>query len=113
MEPTSESRALAVVGLVVYDPNGEKIHAEGMILEKIHSNNKAEYQILCLGLQWCLGHDVLRLNVFGDSILVVKQIEGIWACKNDNLVVKIREARALLREFKAVKISPLENNNNK
>src|SRR5262249_19117485 len=40
-------KGLAIAGLVVYNcGGGEKIHAKGIILEKVHSNNEVEYQAL-------------------------------------------------------------------
>ena len=40
------------------------------------------------------------LNVYGDSMLIVKQVQGIWSCKSDRLASKLREVKGLLRRIK-------------
>ena len=63
----------AAAGIVVFSPEGDKLYGEGISLEDVHSNNEAEYQALLLGLRWCLSHGITQLNVFRDSMLIVKQ----------------------------------------
>ena len=94
----------AAAGIVVFSPEGDKLYGEGISLEDVHSNNEAEYQALLLGLRWCLSHGITRVNVFGDSMLIVKQMKGIWACKNDSLAMKMREAKTLMRKLQEAQI---------
>lgn len=42
------------------------------------SNNEAEYETLVVGLKTAKRLGIKRLNVFGDSKLVVKQVEGTY-----------------------------------
>ncbi|MCO5548570.1 hypothetical protein L7F22_002030 [Adiantum nelumboides] len=69
------------------------------MLENVHSNNEAEYAALSLGLEWCLNLGIKRLNAFGDALLLVKQVHGTWACKNQVLVVRLRRVKELLKRF--------------
>ena len=62
----------------------------GMVLPNISSNNEAEYAALLMGLEWCVSNEIERLNVYGDSMLIVKQVQGIWSCKSDRLAAKLR-----------------------
>ena len=52
----------------------------GLVLEDVSSNNEAEYEAALLkGLEWCVSNGITRLNVYGDSMLIVKQVQGIWS----------------------------------
>ncbi|MCO5587617.1 hypothetical protein L7F22_041566 [Adiantum nelumboides] len=59
----------AAVGLVIYDEEGRKIFG------------------------------IKHLNAFGDALLLVKQVHGTWACRNQGLVVQLRRVKELLKRF--------------
>ncbi|MCO5605369.1 hypothetical protein L7F22_059552 [Adiantum nelumboides] len=42
---------------------------------------------------------IKRLNAFGDALLLVKQVHGTWACRNQGLVVRLRMVKELLKRF--------------
>ncbi|MCO5602096.1 hypothetical protein L7F22_056224 [Adiantum nelumboides] len=89
----------AAVGVVIYDEEGRKVFGKGLMLENVHSNNEAEYVALSLGLEWCLNLGIKRLDAFGDALLLVKQVHGTWACRNQGLVVQLRRVKELLKRF--------------
>ncbi|MCO5563979.1 hypothetical protein L7F22_017632 [Adiantum nelumboides] len=89
----------AAVGVVIYDEEGRKEFGKGLMLENAHSNNEAKYAALSLGLEWCLNLGIKRLNAFEDALLLVKQVHGTWACKNQGLVVRLRRVKELLKRF--------------
>ena len=60
--------------MVVLNPIKEKVMERGIELFNFSSNNEAEYAALIEGLEWCVSNGINRLNVFGDSILIVKQV---------------------------------------
>ena len=62
---------------------------KGMMLLNVSSNNEAEYEALIAGLEWCAANEISRLNVYGDSMLIVKKVQGIWSCKSDRLAGKL------------------------
>ncbi|MCO5603201.1 hypothetical protein L7F22_057348 [Adiantum nelumboides] len=68
------------------------------------SNNEAEYDILLHGLQVCVSQKIRRLMVKGDALLIVKQILGIWACKNERLREKVQAIRRLFNQFEEVQL---------
>ena len=72
----------------------------GMVLLNASSNSKVEYAALIAGLEWCASNEITRLNVYGSSMLIVKQVQGIWSCKSDKLASKLREVKGLLRNIK-------------
>ena len=81
----------AAAGIVMLNPAREKVLERGVVLLNVSSNNKAEYAALIAGLEWCASNEINRLNVYGDSMLIVKQVQGIWSCKSDKLASKLRE----------------------
>ncbi|MCO5603611.1 hypothetical protein L7F22_057762 [Adiantum nelumboides] len=89
----------AAVGVVIYDEEGRKVFGKGLMFENVHSNHEAEYVALSLGLEWCLNLGIKRLNAFGDALLLVKQVHGTWACRNQGLVVRLRRVKELLKRF--------------
>ena len=55
---------------------------------KLHfrcSNNEAEYEALLVGLKATRRLGIKGLKVFGDSKLVIRQVEGIYGVKNLSL----------------------------
>ncbi len=91
-------------GLVLLNPQGEIKLQDHLVLPKSLSNNEAEYDILILGLRACIARRVTRLMVKGDALLIVKQVLGIWACKNEKLKAKVKEVRTLLHHFEEAQI---------
>ncbi|CAH0485695.1 unnamed protein product [Peronospora farinosa] len=49
------------------------------------TNNTAEYTALLIGLRAAADHGVTRLRVDGDSILVIRQVRGIFATRSTRL----------------------------
>ena len=75
----------ATASVVITDPLGNKVHQEGMHLPKAKTNNEAKYAGLIKGLEMCINLGITCLCVFGDAMLIIKQIRGTWACKNFGL----------------------------
>ncbi|MCO5565210.1 hypothetical protein L7F22_018883 [Adiantum nelumboides] len=94
----------ASTGMVVFDEESKRIFSTYELLETSHSNNEAEYVALIIGLEWCVNNKIHRLNVYGDAMLLVKQIKGIWACKNHNLLNHLKQVKELMHHFQAVEI---------
>ena len=42
------------------------------------TNNVTEYEVCIVGLEVALEFDEYNLSVFGDSLLIISQIEGKW-----------------------------------
>ena len=50
------------------------------------TNNVAEYEACVLGLQAAIEKKIKRLNVYGDSALVICQLNGEWETRDSKLV---------------------------
>lgn len=68
------------------------------------TNNVAEYTALIRGLEKAKAMKADSLEIFLDSELLVKQMLGIYAVKNERLKAFHARAVSLLREFKDWKI---------
>ncbi|MCO5552581.1 hypothetical protein L7F22_006094 [Adiantum nelumboides] len=91
-------------GLVLVNQEGEMVMKERVTLNGSTSNNEAEYDVLISGLKICLAQKIRRLMVKGDALLIVKQILGIWTCKNERLRTKVTSIRKLFSQFEEVQL---------
>ena len=63
------------------------------------THNTAEYEALILGLRLALTHGERHVVVKGDSMLVVKQVNGEWKTKHPTLQPLRAKACDLLAQF--------------
>ena len=68
------------------------------------TNNIAEYRALILGLKGALANGYKSLEVYLDSELLAKQINGSYRVKNENLQVLMKEVRSLLTSFEFIQV---------
>lgn len=77
----------------------------GEVVAELHralgraTNNVAEYEALILGLEEAKRRGVARIDVRMDSMLVVRQMQGLWRIKHPGLRPLALRAGALLAEF--------------
>jgi ribonuclease HI len=74
------------------------------------TNNQAEYQTLIEALKWLqadLGATAkaTRVEIFGDSLLVINQLQGKWKVKNAGLRPLVTESLDLISKFGTVKLN--------
>ena len=62
----------SMAGIVVFNPLKEKVMDRGMVLLNFSSNNEPKYATLIVGIKWCVFNEIGWLNVYGDSMLIVK-----------------------------------------
>ena len=73
------------VGGVLVSPKGQQIP----ILVKLnfdYTNNITEYEACIVGLQVALEFGTYDLSFFGDSLLIISQIEGKWQAQETKLI---------------------------
>ena len=88
----------AGAGAVLLDDGGHVIERLGRFLGK-QTNNVAEYEGLLLGLRKARALGVREVEVRADSQLLIRQLQGSYAVKNEVLKRLHAEALALLRAF--------------
>jgi ribonuclease HI len=98
-------------GALLVDDQGEPI-ARLCLWLGTATNNVAEYQALILGLEEARRRGIDELDVRMDSLLVVRQMQGLWKIKHPNLKPLALRAGALLATFarRSIEHIPREQN---
>ena len=91
----------AGAGAVIVNPQGHVVAKVGKYLGE-NTNNYAEYMGLILGLKRARAMGIKELEVFADSELLVRQLNGEYQVKAENLRPLFEEARQLLAAFPQV-----------
>lgn len=93
-------------GWVLQDHKGHLINCGGSECDIDSSgrttSNQAEYQGLIDGLQMSITEGIRRLEVKGDSELIIKQMMGDYQCRSSNLIELHKEAKMLARRFQII-----------
>jgi ribonuclease HI len=82
-------------GAVITDAGGNVVWEGSQYLGHC-TNNIAEYQALILGLKGAIAAGFKNLDVYLDSELLARQINGVYRVKNENLKILMQEVRQLL-----------------
>lgn len=107
---------IATWGIAVYDSEKNPLHTDCglacMPFSKQSTNNYAEYSALIKALQYCIEVKAESVSIFGDSQLVVKQMQGLFKVKSPNILPLYEQAVSLTKGIKKVKITwvPREQN---
>ena len=88
----------AGAGAILLGPRGEVLAELVRALGRA-TNNVAEYQALILGLEEARRRGIDDIDVRMDSLLVVRQMQGLWKIKHPGLRPLALRAGALLAEF--------------
>lgn len=88
----------AGAGAVLEDDHGAVLAEVVRYLGRA-TNNVAEYSALIAGLEEARRRGVTNLDIRMDSLLVVRQMQGLWKIKHPGLKPLALRAGALLAEF--------------
>lgn len=88
-------------GFALLNNNGDVIIKKGVYLG-VTTNNQAEYHSLKLGLEEAKKLQAQTVNVFMDSQLVIRQMQGIYKVKNRDLWPIYTAIKDLITTFKRV-----------
>ena len=99
--------------MVLYDQqSGQEIWSGSQLIEQQATNNEAEYLGLLTGLQSALALGVKRIQVEGDSELVIKQVNGVYKVKAENLKGLYSEVINVMQKFDWYQISHIPRKEN-
>ncbi|WP_240224570.1 ribonuclease HI family protein [Rheinheimera hassiensis] len=90
------------LGAVIF-ADGAEINSAS-VPRKPGTNNEAEYQALILLLKRALKAGIREIACFGDSKLVVEQVNGRWAINKPELKAYYTTVTNLIRQFNHVSI---------
>jgi ribonuclease HI len=102
----------AGLGIVIYAEDGQKIAEVSEYLGST-TNNVAEYQALIRGLEEAQSLGAKELEVFTDSELMARQINGQYKVKNAGLIPLYQKAKGLLSQFALAKVTHIRREYNK
>ncbi len=88
----------AGAGAIFKDSRGKILKKTGKYLG-VATNNVAEYQALLLGLKEARKLGAKKLVIYSDSELLIKQMEGEYRVKSENLKDLFRKAIKELKKF--------------
>ncbi|MCO5602286.1 hypothetical protein L7F22_056415 [Adiantum nelumboides] len=108
-----KQRNKAAGGFVILNEEKKEVLKKGIQLHLAHSNNEVEYATLKAGLEECMSMGIKRLMVKGDALLIVRQVQGTWACKNSKLLQWLHEVKLLMKDFEAIQTQHISRQHNK
>jgi ribonuclease HI len=88
----------AGAGVIQISPTGEQLKYVLQIFWKV-SNNEAEYEALLHGLRLAASLGIKRLLVYGDSAVVINQVNKSWDQNKENMDADCLEVRKLENKF--------------
>ncbi|XP_050896875.1 uncharacterized protein LOC127103676 [Lathyrus oleraceus] len=92
------------VGIMLISPDEIPTKLKYRIEGPLYSNNKAEYEALIVGLEALLELGATRVEIKGDSELVIKQLTKEYKCIKENLIMYFVIANRLLKKFEYIDI---------
>jgi formyltetrahydrofolate-dependent phosphoribosylglycinamide formyltransferase len=102
----------AAAGFVLTDTMGAQLQAEAFFLGKT-TNNVAEYTAIIKALEAAKGLGGKKVMVFSDSELLVRQLNGQYKVKSEQVRPLYKQATALINEFESCKVRHIAREKNK
>jgi ribonuclease HI len=89
------------VGILLISPRGEMFEF-AIPIQPTVTNNQAEYEASLRGHQYLKEAKAISVESYGDSELVIKQLNGQYECRNDILRNYYKECKEILKSFQLV-----------
>jgi ribonuclease HI len=98
-------------GVLLISPKGKQLKYVLQIFWKV-SNNEAEYEALLHGLRLTISLGIKRLLVYGDSAVVINQVNKSWDRNKENMDTYCLEVRKLENKFYGLEFHHIVRDNN-
>eukprot|EP00208_Stichococcus_sp_RCC1054_P004769 CAMPEP_0206138726 /NCGR_PEP_ID=MMETSP1473-20131121/3518_1 /ASSEMBLY_ACC=CAM_ASM_001109 /TAXON_ID=1461547 /ORGANISM="Stichococcus sp, Strain RCC1054" /LENGTH=365 /DNA_ID=CAMNT_0053532233 /DNA_START=30 /DNA_END=1124 /DNA_ORIENTATION=+ len=95
---------LAGAGAVLMEEESRKEVGRLVLPLQQQTNNVAEYAGLIIGLEGASQIGIRRINIVGDSKLIISQVNKSWKCEHERLkplLERVRKLQPLFSEFHA------------
>ncbi len=102
----------AAAGFILTNPDGTQLQAKAFFLGR-NTNNVAEYTGIVKALEAAIEKRAERIIVFSDSELLVRQINGEYKVKSEQIRPLFRQAVELLGRFENWKVQYVSREKNK
>lgn len=102
----------AAAGFILADPSGNQIQSKALFLGRT-TNNIAEYTAIVKALEAAKQIGAKRLAVFSDSELLVRQVNGQYKVKSEQIRPLFQQAVNLINEFEDCKVKHITRDKNK
>ncbi len=94
----------ASAAFVVADEDGNVLNEGAEFLGET-TNNRAEYEAVIKAMEMATNYTDGRVKVFSDSKLLVRQLQGEWKVKSENIRPLFKKVKELTRNFDSVSFS--------
>jgi ribonuclease HI len=101
----------AGAGVLLISPTGKQLKYVLQIFWKV-SNNEAEYEALLHWLRLAISLGIKRLIVYGDSAVVINQVNNSWDHNKENMDAYCLEVRKLENKFYGLEFHHVVRDNN-
>jgi ribonuclease HI len=101
----------AGAGILFIAPRGERLNYALQLLFSA-SNIAAEYEALIHGLNIVVSLSIKKLMVYGDSLVVISQINKYWDCSTDSMGKYCAAVRKLEDKFEGLEFHHVERDRN-
>ena len=102
----------AGIGVVLLDASKKKIKEVYKYIGET-TNNVAEYNALLCGVEEALSLGSDEIVIHMDSELIVKQLNGEYKVKSDDMKPLFEKALGMLKQFKSFEVKHIERSKNK
>ncbi|KAL0386022.1 UNVERIFIED_CONTAM: hypothetical protein Sradi_2996500 [Sesamum radiatum] len=90
-------------GVVITTPQGDDMEF-AIKFDSKASNNKAEYEVLVLGMRMAQDVGALHLLAYSNSQLIVKQVSAEYEAKEESMVQYLQQIEELKTKFKSFQL---------
>ena len=101
----------AGLGIVLTSPTGNTASRAVRCNFKA-TNNESEYEALIAGLTLAHQMGAENIQVFGDSQLIINQVQGEYQAKDDSMIQYLAVAQRLIKKFKSCKLTQIPREHN-
>lgn len=99
------------VGYAIFDKDSKKLFSSGLFTG-IVTNNVAEYSAVIFGLKTCQNLGIRKLVAYGDSQLVINQLNKKFQVKTQHLWKYFNEASTLMQSFESIELKAVPREQN-
>ncbi|KAK1642332.1 hypothetical protein QYE76_060137 [Lolium multiflorum] len=89
------------IGMLLVSPRGAT-YSFSIRLSTPCTNNVAEYEAICKGMELLLDAGAEAVEIFGDSKLVISQLTEEYKCESESLFPLWMQCRELMAQFKYI-----------